>query len=606
MSARDWSEYVALLRWLAPDVFRHARGQMIRMLALSGLGVGLRAASAAVLVLFVDAQQKGREASILGVALPSAPTLANLCLWGGAGLVFTIGAVVASYRCDRLIFDLARGYVEDWSRAVLRFVAAGGAVRIAGTDGPSGPRPAARLVAGSSFQLVRVVIAALSIVLPAITGLAAVAVLFATQALLTAILIPIGIGYAWLLARIQRGTVRAVERRIALAGASRRDTLRMMSALEIQRFPAGGEPRWLAEFPARSWMSAALDAYRKVLFAKRRVGYLGDLFQGVSMLLVLLVFGGVIATEAASWTVLLTYAVALGYAVRSLSSASKFVTAANRSLPKARRYLDFIRSHPDLANAGSARAEGFGDDWPALEVAPPALPGSAARLPLRPGETLLCVHPAPLGNAVLEELCLALANGDPRLARALEGELFTVQGLGPLPERPLLDHLPPHPDRAAQARAVRAALASLGVEGELASAIDDADRAIASTEDERLSPPARLALRLLPGLLSARRLVAIDHDVFERLDAAHRRLFILALADRILILTASRPPKSVASEVRTTLVVGPDAVLGIGALAWFESVARPAVADWAEAGPRLAAAGDEAFGDDDPDEDEDE
>jgi hypothetical protein len=76
-----------------PDVFRHARGKMIRVLALSGIGVGLRAASAAVIVLFVDAQQKGRSAEVLGFALPSEPTLANLALWGGAGLLFTVGAV---------------------------------------------------------------------------------------------------------------------------------------------------------------------------------------------------------------------------------------------------------------------------------------------------------------------------------------------------------------------------------------------------------------------------------------------------------------------------------------------------------------------------------
>ena len=305
-----WSEYLELLRWLVPDVFRHARGRMIAVLALSGLGAGLRAAAAAVIVLFVDAQQKGRSAEVLGVALPSAPTPLNLALWGGAGLLFTLGAVGASYRCDRLIYDLARTYVEDWSRAVLRFVAAGGAVRVAGVDERAGPRPAARLIAGSSFQLVRVVISALSVVLPAITGLAAIAVLFATQALLTAILIPIGLGYFALMGRLQRRTLRDVEHRIEAHRSSRRDAVQMLHALDRQRFPVGGEPRWVVEYPERSWLATSLDAYRNVIFAKRRVGYLGELFQGVSLLLILLVFGGVIASRGASWTVLLTYAVA--------------------------------------------------------------------------------------------------------------------------------------------------------------------------------------------------------------------------------------------------------------------------------------------------------
>lgn len=601
----DWSEYLQLLRWLAPDVFRHARGRMLGMLALSGIGVGLRAAAAAVIVLFVDAQQNGRGAELLGFALPSEPTPRNLCLWGGAGLAFTLGAVAASYRCDRLIFDLARTYVEDWSRIVVRYVAAGGAIRVAGTNERSGPKPASRLVAASSFQLVRVVIAALSVVLPAITGLAAIAVLFATQALLTTILIPIGVGYGWLLGRLQRGTVRGVERRIELSRRSRRDTLRMMHALEAQRFPAGGEPRWLVDYPDRSWMAVSLDAYRSVLFAKRRVGYLGELFQGVSLLVILLVFGSVIAADGASWTVLLTYAVALSYAVRSLSSASKFVTTANRSLPKVRRYLDFIRSSPDLATAGSHRTERFDGHWPSLEVAEPALPGSAARLELRPGEPVLCVHPAPLANAALEGFCLALASGDPRLARTLESELFTVQGLAAIPERRLVEYLPPHPEREEQWSRVRATLEALGVLNELDSAIGDRDRLLASGEDERLSVPLRLGMRLLPGLLSPRRLVAVDHETFERLDAAHRRRLVEALADRIILLTASRPPKAPAGEIRRTLVVGLETVLGVGDVAWFESVARPAIADWGDAGPGIPATLDDTFADDDEEEDED-
>lgn len=599
-----WSEYLELLRWLAPDVYRHARSKMIGMLALSGIGVGLRAASAAVIVLFVDAQQKGRSAEVLGLALPSEPTLANLAIWGGAGLIFTLGAVGASYRCDRLIYDLARTYVEDWSRVVLRYVAAGGAVRIAGVDERSGPRPAARLVAGSSFQLVRVVISALSVILPAITGLAAIAVLFATQALLTSILIPIGIGYALLLGRIQRRTLRDVEHRIEANRNSRRDTLQMMHALERQRFPAGAEPRWLVDYPERSWLATSLDAYRSVIFAKRRVGYLGELFQGVSLLLILLVFGSVIASRGASWTVLLTYAVALGYAVRSLSSASRFVTSANRALPKVRRYLSFIRSSPDLATAGSHRVGGFGDAWPSLEVAEPALPGSLDRIALRPGEPLFCIHPAPLGNASLEAFCLALAGGDPRLAVALESELFTVQGLGAIPERPLAEYLPPAADREAQGRKARALLDALGVGGELEAAIGEPDRLLALADEERLSTPLRLGLRLLPGLLSSRRLVALDHETFERLDAEPRRRLLAALADRIVLLTASRAPKRLVGEVRKALVVGLEGVLGAGDVAWFDEVARPAVADWGEARLLPEAAQDDVLLDDDADDDE--
>ena len=46
-------------------------------------------------------------------------------------------------------------------------------------------------------------------------------------------------------------------------------------------------------------------------------------------------------------------------------------------------------------------------------------------------------------------------------------------------------------------------------------------------------------------------------------------------------------------------------MLGVGDVAWFESVARPAIADWGDAGPGIPATLDDTFPDDDEEEDED-
>lgn len=599
-----WSEYLDLLRWLIPDVYRHARGKLIGMLLLSAIGVGLRAASAAVIVLFVDAQQKGQGPELLGIVLPAQPTPLNLMLWGSAGLLFAGGAVWASYSCDRLIYGLARTYVEDRSRRVLRFIAAGGVVRSGEGDARTGSKSSARLIAGSSLQLVRVVIAALSIVLPAITGIAAIAVLFATQALLTAFLVPIGIGYAVLLGRIQRQTLRDVERRIEAHRNSRGDSARMLQILERQRFPAGGEPRWLLDYPDRSWLARSLDAYRSTVFAKRRIGYLGELFQAAALLLILLVFGSLIATEGASWTVLMTYAVSLGYAVRSLVSASGFVTAVNRALPKVRRYLTFLRLNPVLVRKLDEGTALPSDAEHALEVSAPGLPGGQGRVVLRAGEPVLCVHPRPLANASLEGFCRALANGDARRAALFERELFTVQGLGGLPERRVLEHLPPHAEDEAQWRAAREVLEALGVSAEFDAAIGDPTRALASTDDERLGPALRLGLRLLPGLLSSRGIVALDHETVERLDPQARSRLFEVLSSRILLLTAVGAPKGLVPELGAAIVVDLEAVRGIGDVPWFDTVARPAVADWGVALASVDEVDDGTVFDDDSEDDE--
>lgn len=597
-----WGEYLELLRWLIPDLYRHARGKLIGMLALSGVGVALRAGSAAVIVLFVDAQQKGRGPELLGLVLPSTPTLGNLVLWGSAGLFFAVGAVAASYRCDRLIYDLARTYVEDRSRAVLRFAAAGGAVRAEGVDERSGSKSVARMIAGRSFLLVRLVISLLSIVLPAITGLTALVALFATQAVLTAILIPIGIGYATLLGAIQRRTMRDVERRMDAHQNSRRDSQRMLQLLERQRFPAGSEPAWLVDYPERSWLAKSLEAYRSAVFAKRRIGYLGELFQGTSLLLILLVFGSVMANRGVAWSVLMTYAVALGYAVRSLNSASGFVAAVNRSLPKVRVYLNFLRAHPVLARAepgGPARTAA--PDWN-LAVSAPALSGSRDRIALRPGEPVLCLHPTPLSNAALAGFCLALANGDPARAAAFERELVTLQGIAALPERRIREYLPRHADRDAQWRRARAILEALGLGSEFDAEIGDPDRLMESEDDERSSVALRVGLRLLPVLLSSHRLIALDHDTLEAIEPSRRKRLLEGMADRIVLSTATCVPKHPIAELTGAVVVDTEGVRGIGDLAWLEAVARPVVESWGASGLGFAEA-DVADEPDDDDED---
>jgi hypothetical protein len=88
------------------------------------------------------------------------------------------------------------------------------------------------------------------------------------------------------------------------------------------------------------------------------------------------------------------------------------------------------------------------------------------------------------------------------------------------------------------------------------------------------------------------------------LDHEPRRRLLAALADRVVLITASRAPERLAEELATTLVVDAEAVRGIGDVAWFEAIGRPSVADWGEAPILLDAAQDDGLVDDDADDDE--
>ncbi|MCP4037449.1 MAG: hypothetical protein GY733_10970, partial [bacterium] len=76
-------EYLSLVRWLVPDLLRHAGGRVVGVMTLSILSVAARAATLGVVVIYVNAQINGEPIVLLDQTLPSEASLASLAFWGG-------------------------------------------------------------------------------------------------------------------------------------------------------------------------------------------------------------------------------------------------------------------------------------------------------------------------------------------------------------------------------------------------------------------------------------------------------------------------------------------------------------------------------------------
>lgn len=571
----DWREYLSVVRWLVPDVYRHARLKSLALVALSSIGVAGRGATVGTLLLYVHAQNKGHDVVVSGFTLPSDTSWLTLLFWGGAALFFALVTVAASYRADQLVFDLSSSYMESSTRRVLHYIAAGGPMRMPEMADDPGGRPVMRLLVGHTFRLVRVVLQSLSILLPFITLLAAVGALVATHALLTVVLLPVLLVYGMLMSRLNRQVIRDSQRREFTRRIHSRDVGKMVKTLRTTRYTAGSEPLWLQGYPGRSWLGLALDAFRNIVLAKKRVLYLGDLFQGTALMMVLFVFGTMIVSKSTPWTVLLTYLVALGYATKAMGRCSKCVTTANRFIPQVRQYFAFIDAHPDIETYVERVSRGFGDGLPVFRCGSPALPESAAELPASPGRPILCGYPRQLNNGRLGEFCFALADGDGGQAALFDAEVFFQRGLMPLPDREFWELLPPGENRAGAWRRALSLFQALGVLEEFRDRVGGPDTLLTTELDKQLSPTLRYAIRLMPALVAHPTLVVLGIDNLDALDPAQQRAVFDAFSDRAVLVVTSEPVKSWPDAVEQTMVVGEEGILGIGDRDWYARVGQP-------------------------------
>jgi ABC-type multidrug transport system fused ATPase/permease subunit len=571
----DWREYLDLVSWLIPDVFRHGRGRVVSVVLLSTIGVAARAATIGSMLLYINARATGTPLILGGVTLPTHASAAVFALWGALALGFAALTIAASYRADVIIFRIAQSYMEMAVQRVLRHHAAGREIDLPEDLETRSSKPIALMLRGDTYRLVRVVVQTLGILMPLITLAASAAVLIATNWMLTAFLLPALAIYSYGVGLVNRAVLRDSQKRQFARQHLTRDVNAILRTLDGTRYPSNGAPEWLASYPERSWLQEAMSAFRGIILSKKRVAYLSDGFQGIALLLIVMVFGTMIAGETTSWAVLLTYLMGLGYATRSMGRASKCVTAANRFIPQVRHYVLFMQTHPPAVAPPRDRSS---DGVFHFEAREPRLPGSLDMLEARPGQVMWCISRGRTSNGSLGELLFALSDGDPNEARRIESETFFLRGVPPLPARPLSCYLPVSTgeDGADTTERMHRFFADLGVAEEFGAQLGSPDAQLTAELDEQLSPILRYGLRLLPGVLTDSRLIVLDHEPLEKLGEGRDRL-LATLADRLVMLVPRSARTSPIQGMAAVMVCQAGSILGIGDAEWHATL------DWSGA-----------------------
>ncbi|MCH8259519.1 MAG: ABC transporter ATP-binding protein [Planctomycetes bacterium] len=558
-----------IVGWVLGDVYRNAKGQFVLIFALSVLGVIARLGVIAVLMTFVHAQTSGRPVVVGGFELPSDTGFWTLTLWGGLVLVFSVVTGLANYLAEVRNFRLAR---EAMNRAVdrtLAVVAAGQSRPLAVWANEGMKAMARKVVMGDAMMLARSVLLIGGFTVSVTTFVIAVVALFILNAQLTAILAPVFLIYAVPFYKLNRAVVNAsrdyddrrLERARVLGG--------LLNFASQTHYPGVTRPAWADLYQADPSVSGTMDAFRGIIMPRRRVAFLQDVFLGVVLLVLLVVFGSFLVSDELAWLPFVSYFVALRFAITGMGGTATMVTAVNRFVPQLHRLKEFASLDVEAAAVGideDAKLWTFHAVGPELEEsAPSATP--------QPGDVVACIDPCPTDSYRLVEFCQRLLGTTNRTkCNRLLGAMFYCGDVRSFPGLSVVQLLTgeKEPDTSTVDEAKRV-LERFGVLNEIEALPLGMETTLGPESTEGLSPLCLYALRLTPGVRSSRQYFVLDWKPLARMGSKATQAIFDVLSDRIVMLAFNRPAKDILSHASVVFLLDDHALCGITTPHWLAS-----------------------------------
>ena len=561
-----------IVGWFLTDIRRNAKGLFALIFALSVLGVFARLAAIGSFMIYVHAQQKSQPIILGGVELPSDTGLWTLLLWGSAALGLAVITGIATYSADLATFRMAREGMRRVMDRAMTVVAAGQTRPLSVADDVTVSTASRKALTGDAMMFMRAMLVFGSVAVPLVTFCVATGVLFKLNAQLTLLLAPALVIYVVPFYRFNRTIAKA-----SLAYEQRRQRgggvlARLLTFASQTQYPGITRPAWADLYQSEPKGKSAMDAFRWIILSRRRVSALQDVFFGVVLFALLIVFGSFLAADEVAWVPLLGYLIAIRYAIQGMGQIASTVITITRFAPQIHRLKAFVSL--DL----EAAAVGIDEDaklW-TFHAAQPGLEGSAPSAKLQPGDVVACIDACPTDSYRLVEFCRRLlGTTNRRKCNRLLGAMFYCGDVRSFPGLPIVQLLTgeKEPDAATVDEAKRV-LERFGVLNEIEALPAGVETTLGPESTEGLSPLCRYALCLVPGVRSSRQYFVLDWKPLARMGSEARQAVFERLSDRIVMLVSTGAPADLLSQASLVVVLDESTISGIGDTSWFKRFAE--------------------------------
>ena len=556
-----------IVGWFLTDIRRNAKRLFVLIFALSVLGVFARLGAIGSFMTYIHAQQTDQPIIVRGVELPSDTGLGTLLLWGSAALGLAITTGIATYLADVATFRMAREAMRRVVDRAMTVVAAGQTRPLPVADDMTVTAASRKALIGDAMMFMRAMLVFGRVAVPLVTLCLATGFLFKYNAQLTLILAPALIIYVVPFYRFNRTIAKASrayeQRRQRRAGVLGR----LMTFASQTQYPGITRPAWADLYQSEPKGQSAMDAFRWIILSRRRVSALQDVFFGVVLFALLIVFGKFRASDGVDWFDLLVYLIALRYAIQGMGQTASAVITITRFAPQIRRLKEFASLDVEAA------AVGIDEDaklW-TFHAARPGLEGSAPSAKPQLGDVVACIDACPTDSYRLVEFCRRLlGTTNRRKCNRLLGAMFYCGDVRRLPGLPIVQLLTgeKEPDATAVDGAKRV-LDRFGVLNEIEVLPSGMETTLGPESTEGLSPLCLYALCLVPGVRSSRQYFVLDWKPLARMGSEARQAVLELLSDRIVMLVSTGAPADLLSQSSLVVVLDESTISGIGDAQWY-------------------------------------
>ena len=575
--------FATVARWLVSDQLRNDHRRLLAMLGLNVFGVVTRVLTIGMVLLFVHANSSDAPIRFWSLKISSDASMATLLIWGGGVLLIALFTAVTTYVGEVIAFSVARRTMERSLQKALQVVVRGQHGRNPLFEGEEAATHRRTVLMGDTMFVLRAALLMTGAVLPLLILLASVSVLTYLDPVLTLAIIALLLAYAipfYLLNANVVGASRTYDEqrpeRSKLLG-------NLLHYASQTHHPGVNQPAWANLFLNNPATEITIGAWTRMILSRRRVGFLQDVFLGVVLCVILIVFGVFFARDQQSWGLLLTYIIAVRYAIMGMSSSATALTGFSRFLPQLERLRCFIESDAPSASRQSKQGQAVDKGRPAAAPGPsaprwtvyavePRLPGSEVSRQLQAGDVAFCLQPAQLETFTLVQFCYRLTRNSVTGRDLLERSFFCGHVRQPPPlsiGAIVTGRCAPGEDELGR---VRSHLRAWGLLQQIDCMPAGFDTILTGEEYASLSPLLQLAMFLMPGLLVERESFIISWPALTALSPDDRSTVVGRLRDKVVFVVSSRIVPVLPDIASCSIVLDGSGIRGIGDADWHRSL----------------------------------
>lgn len=562
--------YISFLRWFIPDSLWRNPALNFAILLSGFLGVAFQVKVFGLVIYFTRQFSTGEVIKIAEYSLDprsSYELLGVVSLAVVLLLLFSTGCIFFSRRS---IFRMGRIYEEFCAQRAFFLLGQSADVFSTKDNDSGGDSYILRLVRSDSRYCNRILCMLLSLIIPAITLIAALGILFYIEPFLTLIISLLSVIFTYYQYKVSMKAAGHSIQFEKLAPAANREYKAMIQHFKHQSIDHSNQVVVNHMFSTGP-VKRQLDAYEGRLQSVVSSQLVSGIFMAGGVGLIILVMGFGIIKEGSGWGRLFIYIVALRFAMTNLQSTFSTLTSINRFYPQVRRYCYFIQSFAQEDREQYLPVESY-----SLQLTPDnlekKLPGTLQRLSVGSGSRLALVTRTYINRYSLADLVKKmLGEGDDSIKSALYSMQFASLSQN-FPHMTLRDTL---------GLGIGATWADL--EDWFANKAlylkaqqllsDSFDNIMDAKKWEVVNPKIKFILSLISARQSESRWIIVEAKGLKRLGTEQAKFYMDLFQDRIVVIVFTENFERVGSHGEHHVAVsGNVGLLGLGSLEWFASV----------------------------------